>query len=124
MTIEDGRVPKTAPGSRPTDGAAEEASPPVGFDPSRVILRIAQAAEAFAFQAGVGGMETAGSIVSYLAKHPDQIDGFLSGEASMIDWPFGWHTQGCLTWHAMNGTICSPEKARRSAIIRKMEKGR
>lgn len=88
-----------------------------------VIKSIARAAEAIAWQAGVGGMEMAGSIVSYLDRHPDLIEDFLSGKTSIIDWPFGWHAHGNLTWHGMDGKIHHPEEARRHSIIKKMEKG-
>lgn len=88
-----------------------------------VIKAIANAAEAMAWQAGVGGMETAGSIVSYLARHPELIDDFISGKTSIIDWPLGWHTHGSLTWHGMDGKIHRPEDVRRHNLIKKMEKG-
>jgi hypothetical protein len=82
-----------------------------------VILKIAKAAQAIGQQAGVGAMETAGSIVSFLARNPDEIAPFLNGDKSVIDWPFSWHTQGCLSWHAMNGKVVSPEWARQQAVI-------
>lgn len=87
-----------------------------------VIERIANIAETIAAQAGVGGMETAGSIVSFLAEHPERIDGFFSGADCVLDWPIGWHEQGRLTWHAMNGKIVAPEFARRHRVIKAMEK--
>jgi len=85
---------------------------PSGFDPARLIALVANAANEIAWQAGVGGMETAGSIVSYLAAHPEQINPFLAGEASPVDWPVGWHEQGCLTWQGQDGKIYSPENVR------------
>lgn len=93
------------------------------LSPTDVIAKIVEAAEAIAWQAGVGGMETAGSIVSYLAQHPEQVDNFLAG-GSTHEWPVGWHTHGCLTWHGMDGKIWSPEAARRARVIKEMEKGR
>lgn len=94
------------------------------MSPEQVILRLAELTEAFAWQAGVGGMETAGSMVSYLAEHPEKIGPFLSGRDSMIDWPIGWHEQGRLTWHAQNGKIISPEFARRQRVIVGLSKGK
>lgn len=56
--------------------------------PEQVIARIAQVADSFSFSAGVGGMETAGQIVSVLAKHPHLTDRFLAqGVGFMIDEP-------------------------------------
>lgn len=88
-----------------------------------VIARIAEVAEAIGWQANVGAMETAGSIVSYLARFPDQIEPFLSGESSPMDWPRGWHTLGSLTWHGQDGKIHRPEDVRRHVLIKKMERG-
>lgn len=86
-----------------------------------VIARIVEISEAIAFQAGVGGMETAGSIVSYLARHPDQIAPLLDGTLSVLDWPPGWHAHGILTWHGVDGKIHRPEVVRRHKIIKQME---
>lgn len=87
-----------------------------------VIQRIAEAAEAVGWQAGVGGMETAGSIVSFLAAHPEHVEAFMAG-GSVLDWPVGWHEQGKLTWHGQDGKVYDPATARRARLIRKMEKG-
>lgn len=75
------------------------------------IQRIAAIAEDTAWQAGVGSMETAGSFISYLAVHPEQVEGFLSGADSCVDWPSKWHIHGCLSWHGMDGKIHRPEDA-------------
>lgn len=91
--------------------------------PSAVIVRIAEVAQAIGWQAGIGGMETAGSIVSFLARHPEHIDDFMAGRTSVMDWPADWHTQGCLSWHGMDGKIHRPEEVRRARIIKQMEKG-
>lgn len=88
-----------------------------------VIQRIAEVAEAFAWQAGVGGMETAGSIVSYLAAHPEHVEDFIAGRASVIDWPVRWHEHGRLTWHGKDGKIYDPQTVRQRRLIRQMEKG-
>jgi hypothetical protein len=83
-----------------------------------VIERIAQLAEAFAWQAGVAGMETAGGFVSYLAEHPRDIEPFLKFGA--IELPLDWLSQGGLTWYAKDGKIISPAFARRARIIRSL----
>lgn len=65
---------------------------------AETIERIAQVAEAVGMQAGVGGMETAGAIVSYLANHPDLIKPFVAGKISTIDFSPRWLVEGRLTW--------------------------
>lgn len=77
----------------------------------KLILQIAKAAQAIGIQAGVGGMETAGGIVSYLAAHPEHIDAFMQ-KGSTFDLPEDWFSNGCLTWHAQNGKIVHPAEAR------------
>lgn len=92
-----------------------EAGEPVGLREAekrgeqRAIARIVNAARAIGFQAGVGGRETAGAIVSYLATSPDEIAPFIAGELSPLDFAGDWMRGGCLTWHAVNGKVVSPE---------------
>lgn len=74
---------------------------------AKVIARIAQVAHDIAWQAGVGAMETAGSIVSFLAANPQHIDDFMS-DGGVMNWPAGWHARGCLTWHGMDGKVHQP----------------
>lgn len=87
-------------------------------NPADVIARIVEVSENIAFHAGVGGMETAGSIVSYLAKHPDQIPALMAGTLSVLDWPRAWHAHGVLTWHGTDGKIYSPAFVRRQMVIK------
>lgn len=87
----------------------------------QVIKRIASVSRAIGFQANVGAMETAGSIISFLDRYPDRIDAFLAGEESPLDWPIGWHTHGNLSWHGMDGKVHNPADVRRRAIIKKLE---
>lgn len=87
------------------------------MDAKAVILRIAQAAETIGWQAGVGGCETAGAIISYLSANPDRIDTFLhDGLLDALDTPGGdprdMHLNGRLTWHSMSGDVVSPEYMR------------
>lgn len=72
-----------------------------------LIERIAKVSSAFGMHANVGAMETAGSIVSFLAANPHYLADFLAG-GSVIDWPFGWLTAGCLSWHGQDGKIHWP----------------
>lgn len=83
-----------------------------------VIERLADLAETIAAHAGVGGMETAGGIVSYLAEHPDDIPKLMDGTLSILDWPDRFHTHGRLSWHGANGGVFTPEYARRHDVIR------
>lgn len=85
-----------------------------------VIDRIAELSEALAAQAGVGGMETAGNVISYLATHPRDIEPFL--RFGFFELPQDWIEQGNLTWHAQNGKVVRPEVARRARIIKRMER--
>lgn len=87
-----------------------------------IIQKIAAIADAVAAQAGVGGMETAGSFVSFLAANPGHIAGFLNESGGVVDWPVGWHRHGCLSWHGANGNIYTPEHARRQVLINAMIK--
>jgi hypothetical protein len=86
-----------------------------------IIKRIAEIAEAVGQQAGVGGMETAGHIVSYLAENPAHFEPLLKG--GIFELPPDWVERGQLTWRAENGQIVHPEVARRARVIKKMEQG-
>ncbi|MEG8223505.1 hypothetical protein OSJ57_23310 [Sphingomonas sp. HH69] len=74
------------------------------------IEHVAECSRGIAFGAGVGEMESAGQIISYLAAHPDKFDAFIEG--GTFAWPLDWFENGCLSWHAMNGRIVRPEEAR------------
>lgn len=82
---------------------------------------LARLSEAFAAQAGVGGMETAGSIISYLAEHPRDLEPLING--GIMELPLGWHERGRLSWHAQNGKVVSPEFVRRHRTISALRKG-
>ncbi len=82
--------------------------------PADTIKHIAEVADAFAAAAGVGGCETAGAIISYLAAHPDLVDRFMddgSGLLMEID-ARRIHLDGLLTWHRRDGSVISPAEAR------------
>jgi hypothetical protein len=63
-----------------------------------------------AWQAGVGGRETAGAIISYLALKPEHIEPFLTGGISEL--PSEWIDGGRLTWHAADGRVVHPDEVR------------
>lgn len=85
------------------------------------LTKLAKVAEVVAWQAGVGGMETAGSLVSYLARFPEKLPAFMADDFSVVsDLPANWLIQGCLTWHAQNGRVVTPEFVRRAEVIRKL----
>jgi hypothetical protein len=86
---------------------------------AHVICMIANRAAAYASQAGVGGMETAGGLISYLASNPDDIEPFING--GIFELPDDWFVRGNLTYHAINGKITHPETARFSRIIKAMK---
>jgi hypothetical protein len=73
-----------------------------------LISYIAKAANTTAMQAGVGGMETAGGIISFLAANPEYIPAFMEG-VGIADWPVDFHQQGCLSWHGMDGKVHWPK---------------
>jgi hypothetical protein len=81
------------------------------------VQHVAKVAASFARQAGVGGMETAGGIISFLARHPEHIASFQNG--GVFDLPPDWIERGCLTWHAQNGKIVHPDYARRARAIKR-----
>jgi hypothetical protein len=82
---------------------------------------VAKVSEGFAHQAGIGGMETAGNIMSYLAEYPEQIEPFMNG--GVFEFPMDWFEHGRLTWHGRDGKIHHPVEARRQRIINRMKKG-
>ena len=93
----------------------------IDFDQAeKVIERLAEIAEQFGRAAGIGGMETAGKLVSYLATHPRDIEPLL--RFGVFELPDDWHERGCLTWHAKTGEVVHPDKARRARIIKKLER--
>lgn len=80
---------------------------------------VATRSAGFAAQAGVGGMETAGALISYLAEHPEDIEPFMNG--GIFELPPNWIELGCLTWHAQNGKIVHPQTARFSRIVKSLK---
>lgn len=90
----------------------------------RVIMRIAEVAEAVGWQANVGAMETAGMIVSVLAEQPDLVKRFLAeGSALFIEGKIAAE-YGRLTFHRMkDGQVTTPAELRNAIRIRNMERG-
>ncbi|MES2752783.1 MAG: hypothetical protein V4661_15550 [Pseudomonadota bacterium] len=82
------------------------------------IERLADVSESFGRNAGVGAMETAGLIVSFLDEHPDWLGAFMKdGWAGL---PHDFNERGSLTWMAVNGNVTHPRTARYARIVKKM----
>lgn len=74
------------------------------------IRLIANVAETFARNAGVGAMETAGMIVSCAANDPKFLRAFFENPTeAMLSDRFDQLCNGCLTHHAVNGEIVDPK---------------
>lgn len=82
----------------------------------RFIELLADRAHVLSLQAGVGGMETAGGVISYLANHPEDIEPFMHGGFNEL--PVIPARKGCLTWHAQSGEVVTPEYAERKRIAK------
>lgn len=80
------------------------------WDPARLIEYVAACAEQLGHAAGVGGRETAGALISYLADHPEHLEPFLNGGISELH--LEWITGGRLTWHAGDGRVVHPSEVR------------
>lgn len=85
------------------------------------IRRIADVAEAVAFQAGVGGVETAGAIISYLSAHPELTGEFMA--EGIMALPADLWSQGRLTFHRKgDGKVVTPQDLRISQTVRDIAK--
>jgi len=91
------------------------------YDAQEVINRIAAIATDFAHQAGVGAMETAGSVLGYLAENPRDLEPFMNG--GIMELPADFFQRHSLTWHATNGKIVHPADARRAQTVKKLSQG-
>lgn len=91
---------------------AQPTADPTADELRRSVAYLAKMASALAWQAGVGGMETAGGFVSYLAANPERVENFITGGAS--DLPPSFHVEGCLSWHGMDGKIHHPRDIRKT----------
>lgn len=92
------------------------------------VRELALASDTFAGMAGVGGVETAGGLISYLAANPEKIDLFMRhGIHGLMDaapgGPRDFHAKGCLTWHRMgDGKVTTPQDLRIGLIVRDLAK--
>jgi hypothetical protein len=91
------------------------------YDAQEVIERIAAMSSAFAAQAGVGAMETAGSIVGYLAENPRDLEPLMNG--GIFELPADWFQRHSLTWHDSKGIVRHPADVRRARQVRDLLKG-
>jgi len=85
-----------------------------------IFEQLATVAIALAQPAGVGEMETVGSLVSYLLDHPRDIEPCLRFGISEL--PTDWIEKGRLSYHGEDGKIWRPENARRARVIKKLER--
>lgn len=71
------------------------------------IQYLAELSDQVGAHAGIGGLEVAGSIVSYLAAYPGQVELFL--EEGIHAMPPDMPLMGKLTFCGWDGTIHSPD---------------
>lgn len=83
------------------------------------ITLLAERADTFGAMAGVGGMETAGGLISYLDEHPKDLEPWLNG--GFMELPHDWVIRGSLTYHAQNGKVTHPQTARHARIINSLK---
>lgn len=88
-----------------------------------VIQRIAQAANTISAHAAIGGCETAGVMISFLAAHPDRIEAFFrDGWLEAVGDNDPWAT-GCLTFHRkLDGRVTTPQDLRISKTVRDLSR--
>jgi len=91
------------------------------YDAQEVIERIAAVASAFGWQAGVGAMEIAGSIIGYLAGNPRDLEPFMNG--GIMELPANWFERHSLTWHDSKGKVRNPADVRRARVVKKLVTG-
>jgi hypothetical protein len=91
------------------------------YDAQEVIERIAAVASAFGWQAGVGAMETAGSIIGYLAENPRDLEPFMNG--GVMELPANWFERHSLTWHDSEGKVRDPADVRRARVVKELATG-
>ena len=86
------------------------------YDAQAVIEHIAALSSAFAAQAGVGAMETAGGIIGYLAENPRDLEPFVNG--GIFELPANWFELHSLTRHDSKGIVRNPADVRRARQVR------
>src|SRR3546814_17646272 len=62
-------------------------------------------------------METAGSVLGYLADNPRDLEPFMNG--GIMELPADLLQRHSLTWHATNGKIIHPAEPRRAQTVKK-----
>ena len=83
---------------------------PQPLDALTFLERVAAMSEAVAWQAGVGGCETAGAIISYLSAHPDKLGAFMERSfCDLVEDPVNLHREGRLSWLGSDGKIWNGE---------------
>lgn len=82
--------------------------------PHDLIEIIAEHSRKFAHAAGVGAVETAGAVISYLAENPADLEPFINGGCAELSFDPGepWLERGRLSWHSRTfGVIVHPVAA-------------
>jgi hypothetical protein len=74
--------------------------------------KVAEVANAIGFHAGVGGVETAGQIISCLYANPDALERFMAEGTELIFDQTISMQNGSLSWHASDGRLVSPSQYR------------
>ena len=89
--------------------------------PEEVILHIAKVAHAVGWQAGIGASETAGMIISCLAKRPELIERFLlEGSGLLVEGEIS-PEKGCLTFHRrLDGKVTTPQELRIALVVKSL----
>ena len=92
------------------------------MDARETIAKIAETAEAVGWQAGVGASETAGWIISVLARYPEHTEGFMTqGYFYLVDQGLTGHEHGCLTFHRKDGTVTTPSELHAAREVQKIK---
>lgn len=92
----------------------------MNVDALTFLEKVAVVSENVAFQAGVGGCETAGAIISYLSAHPEKLATFMDGGfCDLTDDPAQLHHNGRLSWFGTDGKVYNAQTV--AAILAERE---
>ena len=86
----------------------------------RFIDLIESRSDTFAAHAGVGGVETLGHLVGYLADNPQDLEPFLVGGFSEL--PDNWLRRHSLTFHCLDGKVRDHDEAHRANVVARLAK--
>lgn len=83
------------------------------FTAKQLLDRVHEVAAAVSWQAGVGGVETAGFIVSCLAANPEHLDRFMAEGAELVLDGTIAPENGGLNYYSSKGALVDPAERRR-----------